>query len=103
MTVFIFLHDLLVVDTSFKYSCDNLKWLLIKSFEHSIKIKQVGRVDNIGHIGNTHANCVKFGWGYVQRLHAGPINGDNINYNDKSGEEAPFIILKRFRSFYKLG
>jgi hypothetical protein len=67
------------LESSFKYWNDNfkcffdtievffglessLKWLLRKSFEHSNKIKQVGRVDNVGHVGNTHADHVRCGW-----------------------------------------
>jgi hypothetical protein len=104
------------LESSFKYWSDNfkcffdtidvffwlkssLKWLLRKSFEHSNKIKQVGRVDNVGHVGNTHSDRVRSGWGYVKRLHVGLINGDSIDYNDKSGDDVPFIILKIVRLF----
>jgi hypothetical protein len=35
--------------------------------------------------------------GYVKRLHVGLINGNSIDYNDKSGDDDPFIIFKRVR------
>ncbi len=77
--------------SSFKYRCDNLKWLLIKA----------GRIYHVGHVGHAnrvgHADHVGCGYGYIKRLHVGLINGDSIDYIDKSGDEVPFIILKRFR------
>jgi len=99
------------LESSFKYCCDNLKWLLIKSFEEMNTIKQVGRVDNVGHadpVGHVdwvqHDNIVHLdnNGGNVNRLHVGLINGDSIDYNDKPGDEVPFIILKKFRLLLRL-
>ncbi len=47
------------LESSFKYCCENLKWLLIKSFEHLNQTKQAGRVNNVGHVGHFgHADPV---------------------------------------------
>ena len=95
-------------ESSFKYCCENLKWLLIKSFEHLNQIKQASRVDNVGqanpvshveqvqHVDNVHLDGLDNGRN-VNRLHVGLINGDSIDYNEESGDEVPFINLKRFR------
>ena len=83
------------LESFFKYCCENLKLLLRKPLEH---LKQIKQADGVGHADRVgHADHVGCGYGHVKRLHVGLINGDSIDYNDKSGDEVPFIILKSFR------
>jgi hypothetical protein len=56
--------------------------------------KSQGRADRVGCTDRVgHADCVRSGYGYLMRLHVGLINGDRINYNDKSGEIKPIGVI----------
>ena len=58
---------------------------------------QVGHVKQVHQVNYVHLDDLDNGrCRNVKRLHVGPIN-DSINYNDKSGDQVPFIILKRLR------
>jgi hypothetical protein len=93
------------LESSFKYLCGNLKWKLIKSFKHLNQIKQAGYISHVGcadfighadhvscpdHVGS--ANCVSWAnhVGHATWLHVGFINGNSIDYYDKSGKIKPF-------------
>ncbi len=77
---------------------------MTESFKHFNQIIQAGRIYNVG---NTHAlhHIQRQGHGqHVDNVNlygldsggnVGLINGNSINYNDKSGDKNPFIILKR--------
>ncbi len=62
----------------------------------------VGLADHVGRVGD--------GYRYAHRFHVGLVNGDSINYYDKSGEIKPFrritnLVKQSFRmlvsQFYK--
>jgi hypothetical protein len=84
------------LESFFRYCCENLKLLMRKPLEHLKQIKQSGRVYHVGHVGHadcvSHADRVGCGYGYVKWLLVGLINGDSIDYNDKSGDKVLFII-----------
>ena len=79
------------VESSFKYCCDNLKWLLIKAgrFYHAGRADRVDHADRVGLINGDNINYL----GNVNRLHVGFNNGDRIDYNGKSGEIKPFRAI----------